>query len=71
MPRSFRKETLLGNWISDRIRKFANADAAFHNSGGIRASLPAGAVKVRDIFEVVPFGNTVVKMQLTGQTERT
>ncbi|MGM0441416.1 MAG: bifunctional metallophosphatase/5'-nucleotidase [Elusimicrobiota bacterium] len=60
-------ELPLGNWQTDLMREFAEADFAFHNIGGIRATIPRGDIKVRDIWQLSPFGNTLVKMNLTGQ----
>lgn len=57
----------LGNWISDAMREFSRADAALHNRGGIRSTLSAGPITRRDLFEVCPFGNTVVTLELTGR----
>lgn len=59
-------ETLLGNWQTDVMRKFAKTDIAFHNIGGIRADLPEGKLTLRHMYLLSPFGNTVVKMELTG-----
>lgn len=36
------------------------------NFGGIRAPLPAGPLRYGQIFEVLPFDNHVVALQLTG-----
>jgi len=59
-------ESNLGNWICDALRDFFQTDIAFHNSGGIRKGMDAGPVRVRDIWEVAPFDNTVVILQVTG-----
>eukprot|EP00892_Ulva_mutabilis_P011147 jgi/Ulvmu1/8404/UM042_0111.1 len=40
------------------------------NGGGIRADLPAGQVTYGDVVAVVPFGNTVEVVQLTGAALR-
>jgi len=56
----------LGNWIADAMRRFTRADVALHNRGGIRSSLAAGPITRRDLFQVCPFGNTVVSFELTG-----
>lgn len=59
-------ETLLGNWQTDVMRKFAKTELAFHNIGGIRADLPEGKLTLRHMYLLSPFGNTVVTMELTG-----
>ncbi len=66
------EENLLGYWIADRMRARATAllgvpvKFAFTNGGGIRANLKAGDVKVGDIFEVMPFDNEMIVIELTG-----
>ena len=57
----------IGNWFADAMRRRAGTDAAFQNTAGIRADIKKGPVKLRDIFEVMPFENTLVKLTMTGQ----
>ena len=57
----------LGRLICRAMMDFSGADAAFHNSGGIRAGLPAGPVTVRALYDVLPFSNNLVTFSLTGQ----
>ena len=59
-------ESALGNLIADAFREEAGTDVALHNLGGIRASLPRGAITYGAVFDVLPFQNTLVKMTLTG-----
>lgn len=60
-------ESALGNLIADAQRSLMDADFAFMNPGGIRADLDAGEITWGALFTVQPFGNTLVKMTLTGQ----
>lgn len=60
-------ETNLGNLITDAMIAATGADVAITNGGGIRASIPAGDVTVGDIITVLPFGNIIVTIDLTGQ----
>lgn len=59
-------ESAMGDLIADGQRRFAGADFAFMNPGGIRAPIAAGEVTYSELFSVQPFDNQVVKMQLTG-----
>ncbi|HHV56120.1 MAG TPA: bifunctional metallophosphatase/5'-nucleotidase [Firmicutes bacterium] len=59
-------ESALGNLIADSQRWAAGTQMAFMNPGGIRADLPAGDVTWGKLYEIQPFGNTLVKMTLTG-----
>lgn len=60
-------EFALGNWQVDLMREVTESDFAFQNTGGIRSSILQGDIKVRDIWELSPFGNTLVQMVLTGE----
>jgi 2',3'-cyclic-nucleotide 2'-phosphodiesterase (5'-nucleotidase family) len=61
-----RKETNLGDFIADIMRKAAGADAAIINGGGIRTSINKGEIKVKDVYSVLPFDNYIVAVKLTG-----
>ncbi len=60
------ESSALGNLHVDVMREATGADVAFHNKTGIRADIPAGEVKVRHLYQVAPFGNTVVTLRLKG-----
>ncbi len=66
--RNFYGESNLGNWEADVMREFAKTDISFQNSGGLRKDLPKGEIKVRDIWEINPFGNTLVAFEVDGKT---
>jgi len=64
------QETNLGNLVCDAILwKTApdNTVIAIQNGGGIRASIPPGDVTMGQILEVLPFGNQIVDLDLTGE----
>jgi 2',3'-cyclic-nucleotide 2'-phosphodiesterase (5'-nucleotidase family) len=69
-------ETLLGNLVVDMIiakaRKNATkkVDFAFVTFGGLRSSIPAGAIKRGDIFELMPFENELVVLEVDGKVIR-
>ncbi|HEC66986.1 MAG TPA: bifunctional metallophosphatase/5'-nucleotidase [bacterium] len=60
-------ESVLGNWITDVMRWKTGAQIGFHNTGAIRADIKAGPITKSNIFDVVPFHNTLVVFKLTGQ----
>lgn len=60
-------ETNLGNLITDAMISATSADIALLNGGGIRASIPAGNISMKQVLEVLPFGNYVVVKKLTGK----
>lgn len=43
------------------------ADIALQNAGGVRVAFPAGEFSVADAYENLPFANTLVEADLTGQ----
>lgn len=60
-------ESALGDLIADAQRAAMATDFAFMNPGGIRADLDAGPITWGELFTVQPFGNTLVKLTLTGE----
>lgn len=64
------RETNLGNLIADAMlwkARAAGAQIAIQNGGGIRSSIPAGPVTLGQALEVLPFGNYLVVLSLTGE----
>lgn len=55
-----------GNWVTDVMRARLGSDVAIQNRGGIRADLAAGVLTRRDLFAILPFGNTLVEIEMTG-----
>ncbi|MDD5766673.1 MAG: bifunctional UDP-sugar hydrolase/5'-nucleotidase [Candidatus Marinimicrobia bacterium] len=65
--RNDRGESNIGSWICDVTREYFQTDIAMMNSGGIRKGLNAGPIKVRDLWEISPFDNSVEIISLTGE----
>lgn len=68
-------ETNLGNFMTDGMLAKAktvnpNTVIALQNGGGIRTSIPAGEFTLAKVLEVMPFGNSLGIMQLTGSEIR-
>lgn len=62
-------ENAFANLMADAIREFADADVGITNGGGIRANREYSSgtdLTRRDILNELPFGNSVVKLQVTG-----
>jgi len=64
----------LGNFVSDGMRWQAAlklgqpVDLALINAGGLRRSaISEGLLRARDIFELLPFENSLVTVELTGE----
>jgi 2',3'-cyclic-nucleotide 2'-phosphodiesterase (5'-nucleotidase family) len=60
-------DTNLGNLITDSMREKAGSDIALYNRGGIRAPIAKGVIKWADVFNVLPFDDYIVSMDLTGE----
>jgi 2',3'-cyclic-nucleotide 2'-phosphodiesterase (5'-nucleotidase family) len=60
-------ETNLGNLVTNAMMYVSGADVALTNGGGIRASIAAGDITKKDAITVLPFGNIVVTIDVTGQ----
>ena len=70
-PGNRTEETNLGDLICDALvwgaeREGTEVDAAVTNGGGIRASIAAGDITKKDINTVLPFGNTLSIVEVTG-----
>jgi 2',3'-cyclic-nucleotide 2'-phosphodiesterase (5'-nucleotidase family) len=63
-------EAAMGNLIADAMRAAVGADVAITNGGGIRADKEYQAgqkLTRRDILSEMPFGNTTVLLEITGE----
>lgn len=64
---------VLGNLVADALYEelqeanIRPLDAVFINSGGIRTTVPEGMITNGKIAELLPFGNTVVFVEMNGQ----
>lgn len=63
-------ESPLANLVTDVLREEGAAELAFQNPGGIKRALKKGVVKTRDMYDILPFDNEIVVMNLTGKHVR-
>jgi 2',3'-cyclic-nucleotide 2'-phosphodiesterase (5'-nucleotidase family) len=64
---------LLGNFTADAmfdfgVEEFGNVDFAITNVGGIRSTVDMGPVTVGKMYEVYPFENRIVLLELKGSS---
>jgi len=64
-------ETALGDIVTDSQKWFIEtqgleADFAFQNGGGIRATLGDGEIQKATIYEVLPFDNSIALLEMKG-----
>ena len=55
----------IGSLMTDALRWKYDCDIAFQNSGGIRSSFSQGDIFVKDVYQCDPFGNEVIKFELS------
>ena len=75
LARNRNYEMALGNLIADAMRATDLGDGktfniAVHNDGGIRTDLDAGPITYAEIYAVLPFDNSLVGLDLTGEQVR-
>jgi len=61
------RQTNLGDLITMSQIWVSGADAAILNGGAIRKSINVGEITKGEIISVIPFGNTVLVIEVTGQ----
>jgi len=61
-------QNIIGNVVTTAMKDQTNADFAFINLGGIRSDIRRGPVTFRQIFNVMPFDNQIVGIQVDGLT---
>jgi 2',3'-cyclic-nucleotide 2'-phosphodiesterase (5'-nucleotidase family) len=62
------KKNNLGQWEADVIREKLETDISFLNAGSIRKTMVKGNITIGDIWEINPFGNTMMKFTVSGKT---
>lgn len=60
------RESGVGDWMTDCVRKWSKTQIAIQNGGGVRADIIPGPVTLRTVFEIMPFDNYLVTMNITG-----
>lgn len=60
-------QNLIGNLVCEAMLDYTDADFAFMNLGGIRDELLSGPISYRNIFNVMPFDNQIVLIEVDGK----
>ena len=64
-------EISLGSFMTEALKRISKADFALQNSGGIRVHmLPKGAITVKQIYEMDPFGNELMICKMKPENIR-
>lgn len=64
------RDVPLGNFWTDAMRDHVGADLAFTNNGGIRAPIEPGDLTYGDIYNIEPFANEIMEIDMTGEAIR-
>ena len=73
LPRSLSRDAdgvSLGSRICEAMVEATGARVAVQNLGGVRDDLPAGALTYGDVFQVLPFENRLMTLDMTGEEVR-
>lgn len=57
----------LGYWTSKVMAETAGTQIGITNGGGLRTPIEKGPITMGKLYEVMPFDNTLVKMDITGE----
>ena len=65
-------ETRLGNFFADALlaearKRIPDADFSFGTKGGLRTELPRGPITIGRLFELMPFENEIVVLEISGK----
>ena len=61
-------KTRLGYLAADGMVEFTNSDFACLNTGGVRSTIDAGSITMEDVYEVFPFDNNLIIVEMSGST---
>lgn len=50
----------------EKAKKIGTCDFALQNAGGARISIPQGDITIGEVYTLLPFGNTLVTLQMSG-----
>ncbi len=67
---SYLDRIAVGNLAADAFRAYGGADFGWMNGGGARSDIPGPTVTLRDAYSVLPFGNRVSVIEVTGEQLR-
>jgi 2',3'-cyclic-nucleotide 2'-phosphodiesterase (5'-nucleotidase family) len=64
-------ETAIGQFVANAQREAAGAEIGFMNTHGMRRDATAGPLTKKDLFEILPFANTLTTFQISGKELKT
>lgn len=71
LPKGFKgDDSPAASLVAEAMREGMGVEVAVVNVGGVRRGLSKGPVTVGQLFEMLPFGNSLVTMELDGRSLR-
>jgi 2',3'-cyclic-nucleotide 2'-phosphodiesterase/3'-nucleotidase len=70
LVKSDKSESALADVVADAFREKGQTQIAIQNIGGIRARISKGLITWGNVFEVLPFENTMITVKMTGAQVR-
>ncbi len=64
---AYGEESTIGKLVADCMRVTAGTQIALANSGGIKAEISEGPVTLRHLYDMLPFENTLVALEMSGR----
>jgi 5'-nucleotidase / UDP-sugar diphosphatase len=59
-------ESTVMNLVCDAVREATSTDVCVYNTGGVRADIAEGPIKMWDVATVMPFANKIIVLEMTG-----
>jgi 5'-nucleotidase len=69
-PVEFDRDSVLGNYVCDVVRKASDADIALFTSSTFRKSIPRGPIREHHLIDALPYDNKLHVYSLTGKQIR-
>jgi 5'-nucleotidase len=60
------RESLIGNWATDELRRRAGTHVFFSTASSFRGALPPGNVTMEDFLSAIPYRNRTARVRLRG-----
>lgn len=60
-------QQLVAQAFLEQGQRFGGADLSLQNGGGVRIDIATGDITVGKVYELLPFKNVLVRIQMTGQ----
>ena len=69
LDRNGHEECLVGDFVANAFKEFGwnDIDISFVNTGGLRSQLSIGNITIEDMYQILPFNNTLDKITIKGK----